>query len=170
MYDTASKWALSQAFVEDRDEGSVRLIAPATPEDPLHDAPTPHDRRGRVGKAGSGKEKRGPRPGRGIARHKADLRALIEEALEDAYGDEQPGALLSMLQDEVDRPFKARAFGMAVEVQAFDTEPRSEAIVAICRVGRKKYRVLVTELEWDPPGPKGVERIEAYKAWLSGEA
>lgn len=102
-------------------------------------------------------------------RRSRDLHSLIEEALTDAYGDEQPGAFLVALSDGVEVPFMARALGVNVRVEGFDTAPGSEIAVALCRIGRRKHRVLLTEIEWDPPGPKGVEWIEAYKTWISGD-
>jgi hypothetical protein len=62
------------------------------------------------------------------------LLRLIEEALVDAYGeDEQHGAFLVMLEDRVARPFTALVVGEGVEVRGFDWAGTPREIVAVCR-------------------------------------
>lgn len=56
--------------------------------------------------------------------------------------------------------------GQPVTVTGFDDGPGGAA-VAVCRVGRQRHRVLVTELQWQTP-PTGVAWIEAYRPWISG--
>jgi hypothetical protein len=100
---------------------------------------------------------------------KARMRELIEEAIVDAYGEEeQEGGFLVMLQDNLATPFKALVVGEEVAVRAFDLGLGGRGIVAVCNRKGRKYRVSVTSLEWVAKPPKGAEWVEAYKAWLSG--
>jgi hypothetical protein len=75
-----------------------------------------------------------PRSSRASAR----LRRLIEEALVDAYGeDEQHGAFLVMFEEHVRCPFTALVVGEEVVVQGFDWAGAPHEIVALCqRKGR----------------------------------
>lgn len=111
---------------------------------------------------------------RGAGRRKAQsrsihLRRLIEEALVDAYGeDEQHGAFLVMLDDHVTCPFRALVVGEEVEVRGFDWAGAPHEIVALCRRKGRTHRVSVTALEWAGKRPAGAEWFDAYRAWLKG--
>jgi hypothetical protein len=97
------------------------------------------------------------------------LRRLIEEALVDAYGeDEQHGAFLVMLEDRVACPFTALVVGEEVDVRGFDWAGASHEIVALCRRKGHTYRVSVTALQWAGRRPGGAEWLDAYRAWLKG--
>ena len=96
-----------------------------------------------------------------------DLDRMIEEATVDAYGEyEQAGGFLVMMEDNISCPFKAKVVGEIVEVEGFDLPGDSTSIQALCLRNGKKYKIDVTSLEWDGKPPKGVEWIDAYKAWL----
>ena len=59
------------------------------------------------------------------------IRRLIEEALVDAYGeDEQHGAFLVMFEEHVKYPFTALVVGEEVEVRGFDWPGAPHEIVA----------------------------------------
>ena len=97
------------------------------------------------------------------------LQELIEEAIIDAYGEEeQEGAFLVMLEDSLPTPFQALVVGEDVEVTGFDKSVGDRGIMAICRRKGRKYRVSISSLEWVGKPPKGAEWIEAYKAWSRG--
>jgi hypothetical protein len=97
------------------------------------------------------------------------LRRLIEEALVDAYGeDEQHGAFLVMLDDHVTCPFRALVVGEEVEVRGFDWAGAPHEIVALCRRKGRTHRVNVTALQWAGKRPAGAEWFDAYRAWLKG--
>ena len=97
------------------------------------------------------------------------LRRLIEEALVDAYGeDEQHGAFLVMLEDRVACPFRALVVGEEVDVRGFDWAGAPCEIVALCRRKGRTYRVNVTALQWAGSHPAGAEWFDAYQAWLKG--
>lgn len=100
---------------------------------------------------------------------KTRLRALIEEAIVDAYTeDEQEGGFLVMLEENMPTPFPARVVGEEVEVVGFDQGVEDRGIMAICQRQGKKHRASVTSLEWSGKPPKGAEWIAAYQAWVRG--
>ncbi len=83
------------------------------------------------------------------------LREIIEEAIVDAYGDEeQEGGFLVLLEENLPFPFKALVVGEEVEVIGVDIGADERGIMAICKRGGKKHRVSVTSLEWKGKPPK----------------
>ena len=97
------------------------------------------------------------------------LRRLIEEALVDAYGeDEQHGAFLVMFEEHVQCPFTALVVGEEVEARGFDWEGAPQEIVAVCRRRGRNHRVNVTALHFTAGRPVGAEWLDAYRAWLKG--
>ncbi len=97
------------------------------------------------------------------------LRKLIEEAIVDAYGDdEQEVGFLTMLEENLPFPFNAFVVGEEVEVIGVEQGIEERGIIAICKRKGKKYRVSITSLEWPGKPPKEAECIEAYKAWIKG--
>jgi hypothetical protein len=97
------------------------------------------------------------------------LRRLIEEALVDAYGEEeQHGAFVVMFEEHVKCPFRALVVGEEVEVRGFDWPGAPHEIVALCRRKGRTHRVNVTALQWAGKRPTGGEWIDAYRAWLKG--
>jgi hypothetical protein len=95
------------------------------------------------------------------------LRALIEEATVDCYGEEeQLQGLLTMVEDNVVCPFTAKVLGETVEVTALESPSSGTALMAVCQYKGKEYRIDVNSLEWPKAKPKGYEWLEAYQAWL----
>jgi hypothetical protein len=87
------------------------------------------------------------------------LRRLIEEALVDAYGeDEQHGAILVMLEDRVACPFTALVVGEEVEVRGFDWAGAPHEIVTLCRRKGRTHRINVTALRWGGDTGPGDDR------------
>ncbi len=94
-----------------------------------------------------------------------DLEALVEEAIVDAYGDEeQTVGFLTMIADYVAVPFSTRLLGVAVEVVGFDISGETE-IVAVCTRGTRSQRVLLVDLEVPDPPPDGAVWIAAWRHW-----
>ena len=94
------------------------------------------------------------------------LRALIEEATVDCYGeDEELTGLWTMIEDQVVCPFRAKVVGEEVKVIGFEWPDVGNVFYAVCERNRKKYRVDLSSLEWIKPYPEGFEWIEAYLAW-----
>ena len=97
------------------------------------------------------------------------LRALIEEATVDCYNEyEQHTGLLTMIEDEVACPFRARVVGEEVEVLGFEPPAEGFGLKAVCRRRGKKYKVDVSALEWVEPHPAGFEWLQAYLMWRHG--
>jgi hypothetical protein len=96
----------------------------------------------------------------------AHLRDLIEEATIDCYGeDEEHCGLLTMIEEHVDLPFRARVIGEEVEVVAFAWPREGYGLYAVCRRNGKRHRIDVTSLECVKPYPRGFDWIEAYLLW-----
>ena len=95
----------------------------------------------------------------------AKLRQLIEEATVDAYNDsEQRVGFLTMIQENLELPFKTHVLGIEVLVERVDMTASGE-IVAVCRNGRMRQRIALLDLPLPRLLPRGVEWIEAYRQW-----
>jgi hypothetical protein len=94
------------------------------------------------------------------------LHALIEEATVDCYNEEEEHTgLLTMIEDNVVCPFRAKVIGEEVEVTDFEWAKSGYGLKAVCNRKGKKHLVDITSLEWLDPRPEGFEWIEAYLAW-----
>jgi len=93
------------------------------------------------------------------------LDRLIEEAVVDAYDEsEQRTGLYTMLEENLDLPFKTEVLGVEVIVERIDLTDADE-IVAICTRGRSRQAIPILELPLPAPPPRGSEWIEAYRRW-----
>ena len=98
----------------------------------------------------------------------ARLKRLIEDTTVDAYTEsEQRVGFLTMIEDNLARPFVTSVLGVEVSVERIDLTDADE-IVAICRRGRTRQAIPILELPLPKPGPKGAEWIEAYRRWARG--
>ncbi len=98
----------------------------------------------------------------------AKLDRLIEDALVDAYGEEeQRTAFYTMLEDYLAMPFKTQVLGVEVTVQRVDLTD-DEQIVAVCTRGRLRQAIPILALPLPDPPPAGVEWIQAYRRWARG--
>ena len=96
----------------------------------------------------------------------ARLEELIDEATVDCYGDdEQHTALLTMIEDHVRCPFRAKVIGETVEVTSFAWPKSGAGLLAVCRHKGATHRVNLNALEWIEPLPVGFEWIAAYQLW-----
>ncbi|MFJ3938487.1 hypothetical protein ACIPYR_16825 [Streptomyces parvus] len=96
---------------------------------------------------------------------RAELEALIEEAMVDAYGGyEQRTGLFTMLEEHLDVPFTTALLGVEVTVRGVDLTPDGR-IVALCSRGRVRRSIGILDLPLPSPAPEGVEWIEAYRHW-----
>ena len=99
---------------------------------------------------------------------RAKLRKLIEDATVNAYNDsEQRVGFLTMIQENLQLPFKTYVLGIEVLVERVDMTA-SEQIVAVCRNGRTRQRIAILDLPLPSPLPRGVEWIEAFRHWDRG--
>jgi hypothetical protein len=99
---------------------------------------------------------------------KAKLEKLIEEAVVDAYNEEeQTVGFLTMMQEHLALPFSASILGANAIVEKIDLA-RDGRIVAICRRGETRQRIGVLDLLLPTPTPEGAEWIAAYSYWRRG--
>ena len=99
---------------------------------------------------------------------KAQVEALIEEAIVDAYGEsEQRVGFLCMLQEHLACPFTTQVLGDSVTIERIDLNDTDE-IVAICRRQRHRQRIPILDLPLPTPPPAGWQWIEAYRYWRRG--
>ena len=99
---------------------------------------------------------------------KTRLEALIEEALVDAYGDEeQTGGFLTMIEEHLALPFSVSILGMEAVVEKVDMT-RDGRIVAVCKRDGVKQRIEILDLPLPKPAPAGAEWIAAYSHWRRG--
>ena len=94
---------------------------------------------------------------------------LIDEATVDCYGEEeQHSGLLTMIEDHVECPFRAKVIGEEVEVTGFEWPEEGYGLFAVCERNGRQYQVDINSLERVKPHPEGFEWIEAYLAWREG--
>jgi len=99
---------------------------------------------------------------------KAKLEVLIEEAVVDAYGDdEQTGGFFTMIEEHLTLPFTVSILGAETVVEKVDMT-RDGRIVAVCRREGVKQRIEILDLPLPRPTPGGAEWIAAYSFWRSG--
>jgi len=99
---------------------------------------------------------------------KARLEALIEEAVVDAYGDEeQTGGFFTMIEEHLALPFSVNILGVETVVEKVDMT-RDGRIVAVCKRGGVKQRIEILDLPLSKPIPAGAEWIAAYSRWRRG--
>jgi Calcium binding len=99
---------------------------------------------------------------------KAKLEALIEEAVVDAYGDdEQKVGLLTMMQEHLALPFSVSILGIEATVEKVDMT-RDGRIVAVCQRNGKRQRIEILDLPLPKPAPAGAEWIAVYSHWRRG--
>jgi hypothetical protein len=99
---------------------------------------------------------------------KARLEALIEEAVVDAYGDEeQTGGFFMMIEEHLALPFSVSILGVEAVVEKVDMT-RDGRIVAVCKRDGVKQRIEILDLPLPKPIPAGAEWIAAYSHWRRG--
>jgi hypothetical protein len=95
---------------------------------------------------------------------KAKLEKLIEEAVVDAYGEEeQVGGFFTMMEEHLALPFSATILGVDVVVEKVDMI--QSRIVAICRRNKIRQKIEILDLPLPTPAPAGAEWIAAYHHW-----
>lgn len=88
--------------------------------------------------------------------------ACIELALVDAYGEyEQAGAWLTCIEEMFGRFERVKVLGEEVALEGFDLA-NDIAVVALCRVGKRKARVALESVEF--PALTSIEK-RWLKAW-----
>jgi hypothetical protein len=103
-----------------------------------------------------------------LKRSTTKIRRLIDEAIVDAYGEsEQRVGFLTLIEENLELPFKTRVLDIEVLVERVDMTA-AEEIVAVCRRGKIRQRIPILDLPLPKPPPKGAEWIEAYRRWARG--
>lgn len=99
---------------------------------------------------------------------KAKLEALIEEAIVDAYGEEeQKVGLLTMMQEHLALPFSVSILGVEAIVEKVDMT-RDGRVVAVCQRNGVRQKIEILDLPLPTPGPVGAEWIAAHNYWHRG--
>jgi hypothetical protein len=99
---------------------------------------------------------------------KARLKELIEEAVVDAYTEEEQAVgFLTMIEEHLALPFTVKILGVDADVEKIDMTLDGQ-IVAICRRGKTRQKVLILDLPLPAPAPVGAEWIAAYRQWHGG--
>ena len=99
---------------------------------------------------------------------KARLKELIEQAIVDAYGEEeQVGGFFTMIEEYLAVPFRVKILGVDAAVEKVDMTLDGQ-IVAICRRGKTRQKIPILDLPLPTPTPAGAEWIAAYRHWCRG--
>jgi hypothetical protein len=99
---------------------------------------------------------------------KTKLEELVEEALVDAYGEEEEiGAFFTMIEEHLVLPFPVTLLGFEAMVEEVDLTDDGR-IVAYCRRDGLKQTIDIRDLPLSAPMPEGAEWIAAYKHWRKG--
>lgn len=99
---------------------------------------------------------------------KVKLEKLIEEAVVDAYGEEeQIGGFFTMMEEHLALPFSTNILGADVVVEKVDLT-RDGWILAICRRDKIRQTIGILDLPLPTPAPGGAEWIAAYRRWCIG--
>ena len=95
---------------------------------------------------------------------RADLDELVQEAIVDAYGeDEQLVGFYTMIEENLALPFTTRVLDIEVSVEGI--ELTDQGIAAICAQGTHRRSIEILELPPPIPPPPGWEWISAYRHW-----
>jgi len=95
------------------------------------------------------------------------VEAALEDATVDAHDEyEQHSGLLTMVQEEVAFPFRARVLGEGLDVVDMEwPEDDGFGLDLVCERGGKRHRVEARNVELIPPLPAGHLYLAAYLAW-----
>lgn len=94
----------------------------------------------------------------------AELDGLVEQAIVDAYGDdEQLAGFYSVIDDDLALPFTTTVLGVEASVERIDLT--ASGIVAICARGPDRQAISILDLALPAPPPPGSEWIAAYRHW-----
>src|ERR1039458_6632438 len=91
---------------------------------------------------------------------KARLKELIEQAIVDAYEEEQAGVFFTTIEEHLALPFPVKILGVDADVEKIDMTLDGQ-IVAICRRGKTRQKIPILDLPLPTPAPSGVEWIVA---------
>lgn len=81
---------------------------------------------------------------------------------------EQETGFLTLIEEHLSCPFPANVVGELVEVTGFALDGGAPGIMAVCKRKGKRYRINVGSLDIGR-SVTGIESIEAYNAWQTGD-
>ena len=97
----------------------------------------------------------------------AELDALIEQAIVDAYGEyEQLAGFHAVVDDHLAVPFQTTVLGVEVTVTRIELLSGT-GIAAICSRGKHRQAIGILDLPLPTPPPAGAEWIGAYRRWAT---
>jgi hypothetical protein len=97
------------------------------------------------------------------------VQACIKLALTDAYGcDEQAVAWLTCLEQMFSRFKQVKVMGHEVQFVGFDLS--NQAVVVVCREGKRKARVTFDSVEFPELTPIEARWLEAWKRFSAGRS
>ena len=97
----------------------------------------------------------------------AELDALVEQAILDAYDEyEQLASFHVVIEEHLAVPFRTTVLGVEVTVTKIDLLSGT-GIAAICSRGRHRQAVGILDLPLPAPAPSGAEWIDAYRRWAT---
>ena len=100
-------------------------------------------------------------------RSDAELDTLVEQAIVDAYDeDEQLASFHAVIGEHLAIPFRTTVLGVEVTVTKIDLLSGS-GIVAICSCGKHRQAIGILDLPLPAPPPVGAEWIDAYRHWAT---
>ncbi|MCL4765297.1 MAG: hypothetical protein KJZ80_03600 [Hyphomicrobiaceae bacterium] len=95
------------------------------------------------------------------------LEALIEEATVDCCDEEEEAIGLSaMIEENLALPFRTAVLGVEADVVGVDMGADAR-LVAVCKSGKHRQRIALTDLPLPSPLPSGAEWIAAYRLWAT---
>src|SRR5260370_35205193 len=99
---------------------------------------------------------------------RAKLTQLIEEAVLDAYTEEEQAAgFLTMIEEHLALPFPVKILGVDADVEKVDMTLAGN-IVAIGGRGKTRQKIPILDLPLPTPTPAAVGRIAPYRHWRRG--
>ena len=95
------------------------------------------------------------------------IQAALQEAIVDAYGDdEQHTGLLTVIQDELQFPFKAKVLGEVLQVVGMKwPEDDAYGLDLVCERNGHQQRIEARSVELIKPLPQGHLCLAAYLDW-----
>jgi hypothetical protein len=72
-----------------------------------------------------------------------------------------------MLENDLDLPFETQILGVTATVESIDIT-EDDRLVAVCRAGKTRQRISLSEFPLPSPPPAGAEWIAAYRYWRTG--
>jgi hypothetical protein len=93
---------------------------------------------------------------------------MIEDALVDCHDeDEALMGIYTMIENELDVPFRTAVLGADVVVERVGFNDADE-VVAFCRRGKALQRISLVDLPLPSPPPRGWEWILVIERWSRG--